>query len=139
MAALFGRFFSRLAREFLSEVEAEHGHRFYVRNMLARSRRARHLSLRQSFVNWEPEDMCADLGIISVCVHNVRTWLLILNDYQEGNSTYQTYNPKVFLERIRTTEGSSGTEDPGLTVGNLRESGFDEERILRFYGGPQLG
>lgn len=180
VAALFGRFFSRLAREFLSKrhadeynsikhglrltpgatemniafqmedkpgtfggfkplIEGKHGHRFYVRNVIARSGRARHLSLRQSFVNWGPEGMCADLGIISVCVHNVRTWLLIVNGHRDGDLTYNTYNREVLLERIRTTETSSGTEDPGLTAGNLKENGFDEEQILRFYGDPDPG
>lgn len=180
VAVLFGQFFSRLAREFLSKrhadeynsikhglrltpgatkmniafqvegepgafgafeplIEGEHGHRFYVRNVLARSGRARHLSLRQSFVNWGPEGMCADLGIISVCLHNVRTWLLISNGHHEGDLTYKTYTPEVLLERIRTTEASSGTEDLGLTAGDLEESGFDEEQILRFYGDPGSG
>ena len=179
VAALFGRFFSRLAREFMSErhtdeynsikhglrlapgatginiafqvegepgtfgefkplLEGEHGHRFYVRNVLARLGRARHLSLKHSFVNWDPEGLCADLRIISVCIHNVRTWLLILirNDHREGDLTYQTYNPEVLLERVRTPDTSSGTEDPGLKAEHIREHLFSEERILGLYSDP---
>lgn len=177
VAALFGRFFSRLAREFLAErhaveynsikhglrltpgatqirvafqeegepgsfsefepvIEGGHGHRFYVRNLIARSGRARHLSLKQSFVNWEPEGLCADLGVISVCIHNVRTWLLICNDHREGDLTYKTYNLEVFRARIRTPETSSGTENPGLTADHIREHRFGEEQILEFYGDP---
>jgi hypothetical protein len=83
--------------------------------------------------------MCADLGIISVCVHNVRTWLLIRNGYRQGDLTYMTYNPEVLLERVRTTEASSGTEDPGLTADHIREHRFSEERILEFYGDPEPG
>ncbi len=109
-----------------------------MRNVLARLGRARHLSLKHSFVNWDPEGLCADLGIISVCVHNVRTWLLILirNDHREGVLTYQTYNPEILLERVRTTDTSSGTEDPGLKADHIREHLFSEERILGLYSDP---
>jgi hypothetical protein len=78
-----------------------------VRNLIARSGRAQHLSLKQSFVDCEPEGLCVDLDTISVCIHNVRTWLLIRNNYQEENLTYKTYNPEIFRRRTRTTEASS--------------------------------
>lgn len=175
---LFGRFLSRLAREFLTEqhtdeynsikhglrltpgateiriafqeeegkpapfsqsvpmIQGEYGNTFYVRKVIAKSEGAQHLSLRHSFINWNPKDLCTDLEIISVCIHNVRTWLLIRNGYTEEQLTYKGYKFEVFRERLQTPDISWGSFEPGLMADHISDHRFSEKQVLETYADP---
>ena len=180
MVALFGRFWARLAREFLTEQHADeynsikhglrltpklggtvitvafpddngdpppssefvpiimgnYGNRFYVRKVIARPEGAQHLSLKDSFTNWEPEGLCTDLEIISACIHNVRTWLLTCNSHQGEQLTYQGYRSGAFRQRISGRSVSQGTFEPGLAVEDIGKPLFGKKEILEVYDDP---
>lgn len=119
--------------EFVPLVMGKYGNRFYVRNVIAETKGAQHLSLKDSFVNWDPEDLCTDLEIISTCIHNVRTWLLTCNGYRGEQLTYQDYRAKAFRERVPRTAVSRGTDKPGLAEEHIREHLFSKKEILDVY------
>lgn len=117
----------------LAIIQGKHGSSFYVPIEIARSEGAKHLSLGRSFVNWDPEDLCADLELISVCIHNVRTWLLICNDCME-NLIYRCDNLETFQEQLsKPGTLSRGLFKPGLTRDQIREHLLSKEYILGTY------
>lgn len=117
-------------------VTGKDGSSFYVRNVIAKSEGAQHLSLKRYFINWDPDGLCTDLEIISTCIHNLRTWLLAYNGYREEQLTYKGYRAEAFRERVPVIAVPRGTFEPGLTAEHISEHQFDKKEILDTYDDP---
>lgn len=89
-------------------------------------------TIGQSALNWEAENLCEDLELISTSIHNVRTYLLTANRAPGPPLDYQSRETEAF-QRKRTSnlEVTSFMTDPNVTERDIET--FTKEQILAFY------